>query len=110
MVQSNAKTDVVFRFLNLNKLQAFTLKRELLGSSYEAQQGGNLYIGSVPLTNLSLDDINDFYVRQRIAIKQCDIFVTAKISAETPIYDVPEIVNRMIKYIDCQLRFSLTSS
>jgi hypothetical protein len=97
---------ISFRFNRLNKLQAYTLVREISGSSYEENLRNNCYVGSVPLNNDNLDDINDFYVRQRIDIEQCDIF--ASVSSGFTAVTMPAVVNRMLKYIDCQLVFSFT--
>ena len=103
MNDCNSGIEISFRFLRLNKLQAFTLEREILGASYRANKTGSNYIGSVALTKQNIDDINDFYVRQRIEIDDCDIFVA--VISGTKIYqiEVPAIANRMLKYIDCKI-------
>ena len=110
MNNSNIEANISFRFNRLDKLQAFTLVRAILGSSYEEPKlASDCYVGYVPLTKENLDDINDYYVRQRIEIEDCDIFVSANPTSVTNIIELPAIVNRMLKYIDCKLRFSFTA-
>jgi hypothetical protein len=104
----NNKAEISFRFICLDKMQAFTLEREILGSSLEHQVEENCYIVCVPLTDNNLDDINDYYVRQRIELEACDIFVSVSSDSGTNNFDIPAIVNRMLKYIDCKLTFSFT--
>jgi len=89
-------------------MQAFTLEREILGSSRQHQDESNSYVVCVPLTDNNLDEINDYYVRQRIEIDACDIFVSVSSDSGTNTYEIPAIVNRMLKYIDCKLTFSFT--
>jgi hypothetical protein len=105
---SSTEAKISFRFNSLNKLQAFTLVREILGSSHEESLKNNGYVGCVPLTDNNLDDINDFYVRQRVNIEECDIFVSVNSESSTKIISLPVVVNRMLKYIDCKLTFSFT--
>lgn len=109
MKNSTNEAKVSFRFTCLNKLQAFTLVREIIGSTYEAHENHNHYVGYVPLTECNLDLINDYFVRQRIEVDACDIFVSVSAESGTQVVDIPEIVNRMIKYIDCKLRCSFTA-
>ena len=108
MNNSNSEISIDFRFLNLNKLQSYTLAREIMGSSYQKQCESENYIGSVPLTQHNIDDINDFYVRQMVDITECDIlvFVNAKSSSNT--VAISAVVNCMLKYIDCKLTYSFT--
>jgi len=103
---SNPEIEIDFRLLNLNKLQAYTLEREIIGSSYRKHQKSDSYVGCVPLSNSSIDDINDFYIRQMLDSSACDIFISVVSESDSNIVDVPEVVNRMLKYIDCKLTFS----
>ena len=108
MKNLNTEAQINFRFNRLNKLQAFTLVREILGSSYEEFSENSCYVGCVPLTGYNLDAINDYYVRQRIEIKECDISVSVSSGLGTKTIEIPVIVNRMLKYIDCKLTFTFT--
>lgn len=108
MKNSNTETEISFRFTRLDKMQAITLEREILGSIREDHVENNRYVVCVPLTNNSFDDINDYYVRQRIEIEECDIFVSVRSDSGTNTFEIPALVNRMLKYIDCQLTFSFT--
>ena len=108
MENLNTEAEISFRFLSLDKLQAYTLEREILGATHKKHDKNNCYLGYVPLTKQNFDDINDYYVRQRIDIGACDIFVSLNAESDTNIVDIPAIVNRMLKYIDCKLTFSFT--
>tara|TARA_B110000467_G_C18092293_1_gene352549 strand:+ start:336 stop:710 length:375 start_codon:yes stop_codon:yes gene_type:complete len=105
---SNNEAEICFRFNKLDKLQALTLVREILGSSYEEHFNNNCYVGCVPLTDKNLDDINDFYVRQRVDIEACDIFVSVNSDSGTKMIGIPVVVNIMLKYLDVKLVFSFT--
>lgn len=108
MKNSTTKTEISFRFNRLDNMQAFTLEREIFGSSREDHLENNCYVVYVPLTDNNFDDINDYYVRQQIKIEECDVFVSVSSDSATNIFDIPVIVNRMLKYIDCKLTFSFT--
>jgi hypothetical protein len=103
-----SEVKVGFRFLNLSKLQAFTLAKEVPGATYKMPRKKDYYVGCVPLTNARIHDINDFYVRQNIDISSCDIFVSTVTEYDSYIIDVPQVVNHMLKYIDCKLTYSFT--
>lgn len=98
-----------FRFLALNKMQAFTLEREVPDASYIEQSETGSYVGSVLLTEFNIDDINDFYVRQKVSLEACDILVSVVSELNYSTIDVLPVVNRMLKYIDCKLRFSFNT-
>jgi hypothetical protein len=102
------EAEISFRFNRLDKMQAFTLEREILGSSRDSQMDNDFYVVRVPLSNNNFDDINDYYVRQRVEIEDCDIFISVCSDSGTNIFGIPEIVNRMLKYIDCKLTFAFT--
>ncbi|WP_462157746.1 hypothetical protein [Pseudoalteromonas sp. GB56] len=100
--------DISFRFLNLNKLQAYTLAKEVSGATYKMPRNKNYYVGCIPLTEDTIHEINDFYVRQMVDISECDIFVSIVSEFDSNIVDVPAVVNHMLKYIDCKLTYSFT--
>ncbi len=108
MKSDTCSIDISFRFLHLNKLQAYTLVRDIPESTHKLPKDKDSYVGCVPLTAMNIDDINDFYVRQRIDVSDCDIFVAVVSESDTNIIDVSPVVNRMLKYIDCQLTYSFT--
>ncbi|MFQ3197888.1 MAG: hypothetical protein ACJAUL_001843 [Paraglaciecola sp.] len=99
-----------FRFLNLDKLQAFTLTREVKGATYTQHLDNNCYVGSVPLLGEYLDNLNIFYVRQQINIIDCDIFIEVKSENTSGTFTTPAIVNKLLKHIDCKLTFAFTLS
>ncbi|TWX65314.1 hypothetical protein ESZ36_18280 [Colwellia demingiae] len=102
------EAEISFRFLSLDKFQAYSLVREILGSTHKEDLENKCYVACVPLTQQNFEDINDYYVRQRIEIEACDIFVSVNSDSASGIVDIPLIVNRMLKYIDCKLTFSFT--
>jgi len=105
---ANTEVEIYFRFMDLDKFQAYSLVREMHGSSYEEQVENKRYIAKVPLTKQNFEDINDYYVRQRIEVEACDIFVSANSISKMGIVEMPPIVNKMLKYIDCKLTFKFT--
>jgi hypothetical protein len=100
------EAEISFRFLSLDKFQAYSLVREILGSTHKEDEDSNRYVAYVPLTKQNFEDINDYFVRQRVEVEACDIFVSVNSDAKRGDVDVPAIVNRMLKYIDCKLTFS----
>ena len=100
---------ISFRFKQLDKFQAFSMVREISGASYEHDLENNHYLGFIPLTPENFDIINDYFVQQRIALSDCDIHITLNNAVQNPTKTIviPTIVNRMLKYIDCQLSFSV---
>jgi hypothetical protein len=102
------EAEISFRFLSLDKFQAYSLVREILGSTHKEDEESNRYVAYVPLTKQNFEDINDYFVRQRVEVEACDIFVSVNSDAKRGDVDVPAIVNRMLKYIDCKLTFSFT--
>jgi hypothetical protein len=103
-------TSLSFRFLNLDKLQAFTLTREVKGATYTRHIDQNCYVGSVPLLEEHLDNLNIFYVRQQINLIDCDIFIALKSENAWGSFTTPPIVNKLLKHIDCKLTFAFTLS
>ncbi len=90
-------------------MQAYTLKHEIIGAYFQ-EETHNSYTGYAPLTQENLDDINDFFVRQQLSVQACDIFI----SIDTPLsecsVELPVIVNKMLKYIDCKLTLAVKNS
>jgi len=108
--QSNNEAEISFRFLRLDKFQAYSLPHEISGSSYVKHPTNETYVASVPLTSSNFEEINDYYIRQRIALDACDIFISVKSTSAAGTIDIPAIVNRLLKYIDCKLTFSFIVS
>jgi ferredoxin-fold anticodon binding domain-containing protein len=48
------------------------------------------------------------YTRQRIETSECDILISIGKNIDENIIVVPELVNRMLKFIDCKLTVSFT--
>lgn len=94
--------------LNLDKFQAITLVREVAGATYDNHPENRCFIGSVCLTeNLeNLDELNIFYVRQQIPLKECDMLISVTSTSGAQTIATPMFVNKVLKHIDCQLTFS----
>jgi hypothetical protein len=98
-----------FRFFNLNKLQAYTLEREVTGSSKTEKANNGNFDGNVALSSDNLEEVFDFFIRQRIETSECDILISIGKNIDENIIVVPELVNRMLKFIDCKLTVSFTN-
>jgi len=108
--KNNVEAEISFRFLSLDKFQAYSLVREISGSTHEKYSESECYIACVPLTTQNFEDINDYFIRQRIEIAACDILISANVDSRSGVVEAPVIVNRMLKYIDCKLTFSFTAA
>jgi len=106
MTNTSIEAEISFRFNRLDKLQAFTIVREIVGASYNEGQKDNCYVAYTTLTDNNIDDINDFYVRQQVALDDVDICISVNATSGTNTINVPIVVNKMLKYIDCKLTFS----
>ena len=108
MNNSNVEAEISFRFLSLDKFQAYSLVREILGATHEEYCENKCYVACVPLTQQNFEDINDYYVRQRIELDACDILISVNVNSTSGIVNIPVIVIRMLKYIDCKLTIAFT--
>lgn len=109
MTKLSESVNSSFRFFNLNKLQAYTLEREVSGGSKIKHADNDCYDGIVVLNRDNLEDIFDFFIRQRIETGGCDILISIANNTNTTIVGVPALVNRMLKFIDCKLTVLLTA-
>lgn len=95
---------VHFRLLHLDAMQAYTLKREIEGASFSKRDDSAAFVGLVPLKETLFDELNDYIIRQQITYDECDIYVKAE-NGEGDI-NVPRVVNKLLKYIDCKLTYA----
>ncbi len=104
-----------FRFLSLDKLQALTLERELMACSLSENKNddsqykignvkGKTFCVSCPLDEHSLGDILNFYIRQELKAKACDIVLSLDQSVDSNPIAVPRLVNDLLKQVDCELK------
>lgn len=105
---SSASANVSFRFLNLDRMQAYTLKKEINGASFYPHKKSGVFIGIVPLQEAYFDELNDYFIRQQVQYEDCDIFVTASALDNMVAVEVPRVVNKMLKYIDCKLTYHIS--
>tara|TARA_R110000751_G_scaffold15290_2_gene49327 strand:- start:16823 stop:17104 length:282 start_codon:yes stop_codon:yes gene_type:complete len=89
-------------------LQGITLTREITGATYYPQNDTNHFIGAVALTE-TLDNINDlniYFVRQQILLDDCDILISVTSKNHVNKVEIPRLVNKLLKHIDCKLTFA----
>lgn len=98
-----------FRFLSLDMMQAYTLKKEVSGAWFYKDEAKEVFVGVVPLIEAHFDELNDYFIRQQLAYDECDIYVeaTAQGSEKTAQVNVPREVNRVLKYLDCPLTYAV---
>lgn len=106
---SSASVNVSFRFLNLDRMQAYTLKKEINGASFYPHEQTGVFVGIVPLQEAYFDELNDYFIRQQIQYEDCDIFVSAGGLNSAVTIEVPSVVNKMLKYIDCKLTYHISA-
>lgn len=125
----NQTVKVSFRFLKLNRMQAYTLKKEIRGAQFYQVDEQECFVGLVPLEEPLFDELNDYFIRQQIGFDECDILVQAIIENRDTCFEnqnaiierqdassesksteiiVPHVVNKMLKYIDCQLTYAIS--
>lgn len=101
---------VYFRFKRLDKMQAFTLTREVMNARYEPSVNEGTFVGLVPLERAAFEDINNFFVRQQLGYDNCDILVVGCGFDEPVEVTAPAVVNEMLKFLECPITFRWVSS
>ncbi len=104
---NDTSVNVSFRLLHLDLMQAHTLKKEITGASFYPADTKGVFVGVVPLREAVFDELNDYVVRQQIKYDHCDVFVEATQSDDVSEVAVPRVVNKILKYIDCKLTYSV---
>jgi len=103
-----SSVQVMFRFLSLNRMQSFTLNKELMDAYCIEVEEKKRYIGMVPLTPMSLNDIIDFYIKQQLTLDDCDISIMVNMEKVNVSQPIPKIVSDMLKHIECSMSVVLT--
>ena len=67
MINSNIEAEISFRFLSLDKFQAYSLVREILGATHKEDVESNRYIAYVPLTKQNFEDAYPNHMKMRIS-------------------------------------------
>lgn len=109
MTKATQNVSVSFRLLKLDMMQAYTFKKEINGASFYKLDDESIFVGTVPLSDDLFDELNDFVIRQQVQYDDCDIYVESPACAVSNGIDVPRVVNRMLKYIDCKLSYGIVS-
>ncbi len=98
-------------------MQAYTLKKVIRGAQFYQVDEQECFVGLVPLEEPLFDELNDYFIRQQIGFDECDILVDAcvenqdvSIEGKRTEITVPHVVNKMLKYIDCQLTYAISGS
>ncbi len=102
---------VLFRFLDLNAEQAKDLVSAIPGSRMGKHHKTGAAVGCVTLGSADMvQPILSFIEKHTVPSEQCDVFVSIFTENDTELWDVPRVVNQLIKAVDCQLVFSFTSA
>ncbi len=109
MTKATQTVSVRFRLLKLDMMQAYTFKKEINGASFYKRDNENIFVGTVPLSDDLFDELNDFVIRQQVQYDDCDIHVESAVCDASTEIEVPRVVNRMLKYIDCKLSYGIAS-
>lgn len=91
-------------------MQAYTLKKEIRGAQFYQGDEEDHFVGLVPLEEPLFDELNDYFIRQQVGFDECDILVEANNENRNAEVAVPHVVNKMLKYIDCQLTYVVNGS
>ena len=102
------KTKVAFRFLELTELQGKRLLRDIKPAKVNEHYEKPCSVGSIELTEQNLSEIVSFYEQEKIDIKLCDIFVSICSESDSEIWEIPTLVNDILKNINCKLTYSFT--
>ena len=104
----SCELEVTVRLLSLSKFQAIVLTKEIEGATYTHHSEKDRYVGCIPLMESTQHDILTFIERQKIDIKNTDIFLSAASENYSEILDIPKSVNSMLKLADFKLTMSFT--
>ncbi len=105
----SCELEVTVRILSLNKFQAVVLTKEIEGATYrEHSSKEDCYVGYIPLKDSTQHDILNFIERQKIDMKDTDIFLSVASENYTETLDVPKQVNSMLKLADFKMKMSYT--
>ena len=103
------KMTISFRFLALTPKQGQSLTAAIPKSELGRHFKTGKVVGCVPLNNRTkAESIIAFASTHGLKSKMCDILVSVSTDRDTLILDVPNIVNQIIKALDCQMTFSFT--
>ena len=103
------KMTVAFRFLALTPQLGKELQRNIPTSTLSRHFKTKKVVGCIPVTcRTKIKQIAEFQRTHSVALADCDVFVSVSTDRDTEIVDVPKIVNRIIKEIDCRVVFSFT--
>ena len=76
---------------------------EISGATSFQEEACDYFTGIVPLEECNFDDINLFFIRQKIDINDCDVLIRSSAFKGNTELGVPLRVNRFLKDIDCKL-------
>lgn len=104
----SCELEVTVRILSLNKFQAVVLTKEIEGATYREHSNKIFYVGYIPLTESTQHDILNFIERQKIDMKDTDIFLSVASENYSEVVHIPNQVNSMLKLADFKLTMSFT--
>ncbi len=104
------ETMTSFRFLNLSERDSEVLK-DLIPQAIVADHFKNeCKVANIDIEDSSIiETIESAFRKLGCKLEECDIFLSITTENDTEIWEVPEIVNSLLKRINCKIVFSFTS-
>jgi len=98
-----------FRFLSLLKNQADELKVAITTAEIDTHYKTGNFVGSIELLDINVVlQISEFRIKNKIAVRNCDIFVSIASDKHDETWRAPKTVNYIINVINCPIVFSYT--
>ena len=97
-----------FRFLCLTDAQAAELSKAISGAECRKGKDNSFNVGVVELREEVIGSIISFYRLNDVALKDCDIFLSLTTESDSEIWEAPELVNEILRSVNCRLTFSFT--
>ena len=98
-----------FRFLDLSEKQAMDLKAAITNVEIDTHYKTGNRVGSIELLDTDVVvQISEFRVKNRIAVRNCDVFVSIASDKHDETWRAPKTVNYIMNIVNCPLVFSYT--
>ena len=98
-----------FRFLDLSEKQAMELKAAITNVDIDTHYKTGNFVGSIELLDTDVVvQISEFRIKNRIAVRNCDVFVSIASNNHDETWRAPKTVNYIMNIVNCPLVFSYT--
>ncbi len=98
-----------FRFLNLSKTQADELREVIANAEIDTHYNTGNFVGSIELLDIdAVLQISEFRIKHKIAVRNCDVFVSIASDKHDETWRAPKTVNYVINIVNCPIVFSYT--